>query len=79
MTRIGYNSKYIFLGDVEQCDLHNKKDAAAAGLGLIIHGIYFSPLIIVSIVCFIIGFNTIAIMTLIAFISILVITYKMLI
>ena len=28
MTRIGYNSKYIFLGDVEQCDLHNKKDAA---------------------------------------------------
>ena len=60
-------------------DKHNKKDAAAAGLGLIIHGIYFSPLIIVSIVCFIIGFNTIAIMTLIAFISILVITYRMLI
>ena len=28
ITRIGYNSKYIFLGDVEQCDLYNKKDAA---------------------------------------------------
>lgn len=28
MTRIGYNSKYVFLGDVEQCDLSNKKDAA---------------------------------------------------
>jgi len=32
MTRIGYNSKYIFLGDVEQCDLHNKKDAALSKL-----------------------------------------------
>lgn len=32
MTRIGYNSKYIFLGDIEQCDLHNKKDAALSKL-----------------------------------------------
>lgn len=28
ITRIGYNSKYIFLGDTEQCDLRNKNDEA---------------------------------------------------